>query len=232
MVLHGWPFCLSLLTLLAGCKNDDPHTVRIDFTQSTQGWVGGFADYPIGEEAFFELEADYRALRAPLNTSQNAQYISGNNHSDDLWMYYKGQVAGLDANRRYAVRFDVEIATNVENGCVGVGGAPGEGVTVKAGASTSEPQAVMVGADWRMNVAKGMQTNGGENALAIGDVANTVPCGEPRRWELKQLSSGLEALQVETDGSGSVWLFVGTDSGFEATTRIYYTWVVATFEPM
>ena len=42
--------------------------------------------------------------------------------------------------------------------------------------------------------------------------------------------SGLESLQVQTDGSGSVWLFVGTDSGFEATTSVYYTWVVATFE--
>ena len=82
-----------------------------NFPSATQGWVAGFADYPVGQDGFFELEADYRALRAPLNTSQNAQYISGNNHSDDLWMYYKGQVAGLDANRRYAVRFEVEIAT-------------------------------------------------------------------------------------------------------------------------
>ena len=45
-------------------------------------------------------------------------------------MYYKGQVAGLDGNRRYSVRFDVEIATNVPNGCFGVGGAPGEAVTL------------------------------------------------------------------------------------------------------
>ena len=33
------------------------------------------------------------------------------------------------------------------------------------------------------------------------------------------------------DGSGSVWLFAGTDSGFEATTNVYFTWFVATFEP-
>ena len=103
-------------------------------------------------------------------------------------------------------------------------------MTVKAGASTSEPEAIVIGGGWRMNVAKGQQTNGGDDALAIGDVANTVPCGELPRWELK-LSSGLESLQVQTDGSGSVWLFVGTDSGFEATTSVYYTWVVATFEP-
>ena len=158
--------------------------------------------------------------------------ISGNNHSDDLWMYHKGHVAGLEPNRRYTVRFEVEIATSVASGCVGVGGAPGEDVTVKAGASTIEPGAVIIGGDWRMNIDKGQQANGGENALAIGHVANTVPCGEPERWELKQLSSGGDSLEVETDRSGSVWLFVGTDSGFEATTSVYYTWIVAVFEPI
>ncbi len=91
--------------------------------------------------------------------------ISGNNHSDDLWMYHKGHVAGLEPNRRYTVRFEVEIATSVASGCVGVGGAPGEDVTVKAGASTIEPGAVIIGGDWRMNIDKGQQANGGENAL-------------------------------------------------------------------
>jgi len=226
------PLCLCLLPVLAACGADDPQTIRIDFAPGTQSWVAGFADYPVGQDNFYELEADHRPLPAPLNTSQNALYISGNNHSDDLWMYTKGRVAGLDPNRRYTVRFEVEIATRVPNGCVGVGGAPGEDVTVKAGASTIEPEAVIIGGDWRMNVAKGQQANGGQNALAIGHVANTVPCGEPPRWELKQLSSGRESLEVETDRSGSVWLFVGTDSGFEATTSIYHTWIVATFEPI
>ena len=214
------------------CSSNDPQTIRIDFSQGTQGFVGGFADYPVGEDALFELVTDYRPLPPPLDTSQNALFISGNNHSDDLWMYYKGRVAGLDGSRRYRVRFEVEIATSAPHGCTGVGGAPGEGVTVKAGASTDEPERVVVGADWRMNVDKGQQTNGGRNALAIGDVANSVPCGETPTWQLKQLSSGSESLVVETDGSGSVWLFVGTDSGFEATTSLYYTWVVATFDPV
>ncbi len=224
-------FFLLWVGLVAGCSNDDPQTIRIDFSQGAQGWVGSFTDYPVGEDDFFELKVDYRPLLQPLNTSRNAHYISGNNHSDDLWMYYKGQVRGLDGGRRYSVRFEVEIATSVQNGCFGVGGAPGEGVTVKAGASDIEPDRIIVGTDWRMNVDKGEQETGGENAVVIGDVANSIPCEEPPQWELKQLSSGLETVEVTTDGSGSVWLFVGTDSGFEATTSVYYTWVVATFEP-
>jgi len=220
-----------LVTWATACGSDDPQTVRVDFRQSPQGWTAGFADYPVGADDFYELVSDYRPLQAPLNTGENGLYISGNNHSDDLWMYYKGQVAGLDANRRYSVRFDVEIATRVANGCVGVGGSPGEGVTVKAGVSDIEPQSVVEGADWRMNIDKGNQTNGGENALAIGDVANSIPCGETPQWELEQLSSEMESISVTTDGSGNVWLFAGTDSGFEATTSVYFTWFIATFEP-
>ena len=116
---------LLLVVMSGACSNDDPKTIRIDFAAGTTGWNAGFADYPVGEDAFFELEADYGPLMPPLNVGQNAHYITGNNYSDDLWMYYKGQVAGLDGNRRYSVRFDIEIATNVPTGCFGVGGAPG-----------------------------------------------------------------------------------------------------------
>ena len=217
--------------VVAGCGGADPQTMRVDFRQSPQGWVGGFADYPVGEDDFYELIADHRALPPPVDGSGLGHFLSGNNHSDDLWMYIRGRVSGLEANQTYNVRFEVEIATNVSSGCLGVGGSPGEGVTVKAGVSDIEPVPVMEGANWRMNVDKGNQTTSGANALAIGDVANSVVCGEPERWELKQLSSGMDAVSVTTDGSGSVWLFAGTDSGFEATTSVYITWVVATFDP-
>ena len=41
-------------------------------------------------------------------------------------------------------------------------------------------------------------------------------------------SSRKEARHPSPDGSGSAWLFAGTDSGFEATTNVYFTWIVAT----
>ena len=54
----------------------------------------------------------------------------------------------------------------------------------------------------------------------------------PLVWELKQLSSGTSALDVTSDGTGAVWLFVGTDSGFESTTNVYFTQFSASFEPL
>jgi len=230
----GRPFLALAFTLLIApsCSEDSPETIQLDFSQGTQEWVAGFADYPSGQEGFFELEADYRTLLEPLNTSQRAHYIAGNNHSDDLWMYFKGQLAGLSPDKTYRVRFEVEIATDVPNGCGGVGGPPGEGVTIKAGASEIEPDATAQRGFLRMNVDKGNQSQSGEDAVVLGDVANSVPCGEPARWELKRLSSGGDSVDVTSDGAGRVWLFVGSDSGFESTTRLYYTWVIATLEPM
>ncbi len=103
---------------------------------------------------------------------------------------------------------------------------------MKAGASEVEPTRMDEGGFWLTNVNKGLQTNGGEDALAIGDVANSIPCGEPPQWELKQLASDSEEIEVTADGSGAVWLFVGTDSGFESITSVYYAWVRATFQPL
>ena len=60
-------------------------------------------------------------------------------------------------------------------------------------------------------------------------MASSIPCGETPQWELKRLSSQMESISVTTNGSGNVWLFVGTDSGFEATTSVYHTWITATF---
>lgn len=39
--------------------------------------------------------------------------------------------------------FSIEFASNVPTNAVGIGGAPGEGVTMKAGATLEEPVAII-----------------------------------------------------------------------------------------
>ena len=224
------------LSLLCGCDSDPVGPSDLvqrtwDFTNGTDGFQAGFADYPPADEAIYRLRSDYLALPPPLDTSRRALFISGVNRSDDLFMFYKRRVGGLAPAVTYRASFDIEIATNVPNGCVGVGGAPGEAVWIKAGASREEPLAVDEGGQLRMNIDKGNQATGGENALVLGDIANSVPCGEPERWELKPLASGGESVTVTADQEGSVWILVGSDSGFESLTALYYTRVTANFDP-
>ena len=223
LLATGTALALSVI----GCSSSSSgEEVSLDFTQGPQGWTAGFADYPVGQEAFFELTADYRALPPPLDGMGGALYSSGSNRSDDLFMYWKGRIGGLEPNRTYRINFTVEIATNVPHGCVGIGGAPGEAVTVKAGSSSIEPEAVAVSGTYRMNVDKGEQSNGGTAAAALGDIANSQACDEVPRWETKELSGG-RTIETAADGEGTLWLFVGTDSGFEGTTSLYFTRVRA-----
>jgi hypothetical protein len=197
--------------------------VAFDFAQGPQDWIGGFADYPVGQESAFELIADYRPLPPELGADHSALFISGNNHSDDLFMFYKRRVDGFVPNKVYHVRFGVEIATEAPHGCSGIGGAPGESVVLKAGASTIEPVKVDQAGFYQMNIDKGGQSTGGANALLLGDIANSRACEDPPAFERKAFDSGADLLDVTADPSGALWLFAGTDSGFEGTTRLYYT---------
>ena len=224
--------------LFVGCSDDpidpsEPLTAQVDFSTGRHGWTAGFADYPPADEAIYHLQSNYRTLPAPLDTSQGALFISGVNRSDDLFMYWKGQIVGLSPGTRYRASFEVEFATNVPSGCAGVGGAPGENVYIKAGATDIEPDSVLNDGSYLiMNIDKGNQSTSGENAVVLGDVASSQPCdgGEPQ-WELKQLSS-METVDVTADSDGRIWLLVGSDSGFESITSLYYTRVLATFEPI
>ena len=229
----------ALLTsgFFVSCSEDpidpsEPLTARVDFSTGQHGWTAGFSDYPPADEAIYHLQSDYRTLPAPLDTSQRALFISGVNRSDDLFMYWKGQIVGLSPGTRYRASFEVEFATNVPSGCAGVGGAPGENVYIKAGATDIEPESVLADGSYLvMNIDKGNQSTSGENAVVLGDIASSQPCGggDPQ-WELKQLTS-METVDVTADTDGRIWLLIGSDSGFESITSLYYTRVFVTFEP-
>src|SRR5688500_16526416 len=50
-------------------------------------------------------------------------------------------------------------------------------------------------------------------------------------WELKELQSGPNRLAMTSNPDGSAWLLIGTDSGFEGRTTLYYARVIAQFFP-
>ena len=225
-----------LAAMLGGCSGNpaaptDTVTFSFDFRRGPQGFVAGFADYPPGGADIYELTSDYRPLPPPL-ASDSALFISGVNRSADLFMFFKGPVDGLLPGAIYGVTVSVEIATDVPAGCFGVGGAPGESVWVKAGATAVEPLAVRDGAYLRMNIDIGNQSAGGQQGVVLGDVANSRPCEESRRWERKSLAGRPVPAPVSAPASGRAWLLFGVDSGFEARTGIYFMRAEAVFTPL
>ena len=173
----------------------DALTFSLDFSRGPQGFVAGFADYPPDHADAYELTSGYRALPPPLE-SQSALFISGVNRSDDLFMFFKGPIGGLSPGARYGVTVSVEIATDTPAGCVGVGGAPGESVWIKAGATAVEPLPVRDGSYLRMNVDIGSQSAGGTQALQRRLASSPEAIHQSLRRRRERLESRLRELEV------------------------------------
>jgi peptidyl-prolyl cis-trans isomerase A (cyclophilin A) len=203
---------------------------EFDFSSGDQGFTSGFADLPASyDPAIYTLVADHRNLPAELGGG-NGLFISGANRSADLWMFWKKKITGLEPNTEYQLVLDLEMASNVAAGMTGVGGAPGESVYVKAGASTAEPVAAVDSQGWwRMNVDKGNQSTGGADASVLGNISKTG--NAPNEYEYIYRNNRSTKLSVTTSADGSLWIFFGTDSGFEGETSLYYTHASAVLMP-
>lgn len=228
-----------LAGLLAGCSPTGPtepgdEVVAFDLTVGDHGWEGGFADYAADQVASVDPVFGRRELPADLDVRGEALFMAGTNVSDDLFMFLRRPIADLEPEVPYEVRFEVEIATRAPSGCAGAGGAPGEAVTLKAGATPERPRVVPAedGGEETflvMNVDKGEQASGGPDAVVLGDIANgSTACLEPE-WRRKTLRSDLP-VRTRTDAEGHLWLLVGTDSGFEGRTGLFYLRIRAVLE--
>lgn len=200
------------------------------FGQGSLGWAADFADYPAGEEDFYRLEFGFSRLPASLDTTRPfALVIAGRNYSDDLCMFLRRKVTGLSPDTDYAVRFRVRVASNAPAGAVGIGGAPGESVAFKAGVALARPTANPV--TRLLNIDKGNQSVGGQDAMVLGNIAVPTSISVPR-YRFKILANRDDPFLFRTDASGEAWLFLATDSGFEGYTRLMLSRVSAEFIPV
>jgi hypothetical protein len=152
--------------------------------------------------------------------------MQGHNHSDDLFMFLKVQVDGLKPDTAYDAIFAIDLATNIPEGMMGIGGSPGESVYVKAGATTTEPLVVEDASGYlRMNIDKGNQAEEGEDMINLGNIANPnldPETADGSTYALVELDSAGQRFTVTSDGDGKLWIIAGTDSGFEGPTTVYY----------
>ena len=228
-VISSLILCIIFINfLLLGCKKngnnkpEDQNSFTDNFTAGTDGWAGDFTDYPNAPISLpeYQLVFTHTTLPLPLNTADGALMQSGINRSDDLFMFIKKKIGGLIPGKNYSVDIKVDFDTNAASNMVGVGGAPGEGVTIKAGAVSVEPIKILnTSENWyRMNIDKGNQSIGGNDMKVIGNFANGT---DQNVYKINQLNT-ITALKVTANTQGEIWLVIGTDSGFESKTAIYY----------
>lgn len=203
-------------------KPTEPVTspVKFDFEQDDCGFFPIFADYPTGDgvEEFYELDHAYTDV--PVEGAGKGLYISGNNHSDDLFMGYYRELRGFEAGKSYTFNISFKLATNIESGLIGIGGGPGESVYVKCGMVSYRPESVTPRDDfnnYRLNIDKGNQATGGQDMQVVGNLAkNSVTMFDAYEFNYIELS-----FTVTANADGCVYLIIGTDSGFEGTSNYY-----------
>lgn len=202
-----------------------------DFSEGTQGWQEGFADYPLGQEDFYNLDFGWLPLPSTVGDKQ-ALFITGDNRSDDLFMYFRNQVTGLTPQTNYSVTFDIELASNAPDGSAGIGGSPANSVFLKAGATLVEPLPIINDPDEgviRLNIDQGNQSESGNDSVVLGDIAK--PDDGTFDYALIKRNNNTDKFTFRTDDLGSAWLYFGTDSGYEGTTALFYSKFQAEFSP-
>lgn len=155
--------------------------------------------------------------------------LSGNNRSADLFMFLKRKISGLSPSSKYRVELKVTFLSNASKDCVGIGlgGSPGESVWLKFGYAEQEP----LQDGFTLNVPKGDQSQDGTQAKVQGNIATAGGRCDSSVYQTKTLKNAEKALDLTTNADGSVWLFVGTDSGFEGKTTLYYQQIEVKFTP-
>lgn len=234
MKLRGC-FFLFVSVFLSSCMSEDLGapgfritSLTFDFDETSSGWVHGFADYPSdATDSAYALGYEYKAIPG---TSKKGVMLTGNNHSDDLFMYIKHKVEDLDPNTQYTITFDVKFASDAKAGQSGIGGAPGESVFMKVGAANVEPKTLIEDDMFVMNIDKGDQSENGANMVVVGNVAvpeNSDGFVEQSRTNSPYNTNYNTPIVVTSNNDGELWLIVGTDSGFEGVTTIYYMEIAA-----
>ena len=205
-------------------------SLQTDFVAGMGGWKAGVADLPKDGGAEYALAWGRRTLPAGLGPGKGFM-LQGHNRSDDLFLFVSrrlGTADGIRPGASYRLSFTITLASDAPSGGVGIGGAPGESVFLKAGGAGVEPKRVLDREGWwRLDVDKGNQSVGGTAATVAGDIANgREPEGEVPYVSIVRRVT--HAATVQADARGRLWLLVGIDSGYEGLTRIYLERIAVT----
>jgi hypothetical protein len=225
-------FISMALTVAAGltsCNDDKLNaiiTVDSEFESTTEDWVADFAEYSTSTaDSSLEMAFGRSRLPAVLDSTKYGLRIQGHNRSDDMFMFLKKRVTGLLPNHSYKVVFDINLGTSYPENSVGTGGSPGSSVYLKAGASPNQPVKKLVDEFYTVSIDKGQQASEGKEMVVLGNVSNGL---ETYDYRLVSRTNSGKPVSVTANANGEIWLCVGSDSGFEGLTVLYYDKIKAT----
>ena len=177
-------------------------------------------DVPVNylDEDFYEYR--YDISEAPVENMGNAIKLVGSNHSDDMFMGFYKKIDGLKANETYIYKLSFDLGTNVPKGMGGIGGSPGSSVYVKAGIKDQAPITEIDSLNHIRfsNVDKDNQSQSGKDLKVVSDMEKASD-DYSEDYEYKTI---VRHFIATTNDNGEAYIIIGTDSGFEGLTTVYY----------
>lgn len=250
---------LSLLTAVfvligvAGCSLSSPEfdpeikpgVFQFNFETGWQGWEPIVVGIPFNKEngedlADVETKSEHRSLPAEVEEDGNAIFFFGDTSWVGMSLFLKRRIEGLRPGTTYRVQFEVEIASQTPENCLGAGSSSGR---VVVAAESMEPvrdvreRRTVNEYVFNEPIARSLnfeETIGSLEPPIMGTIDNGIPCAEAHEmglpWRLKRLESGPDFWRVTADKSGSVWLLAGLWTAHLGPTRFYFNEITARFE--
>ncbi len=194
-----------------------------DFSDSEQGFSIDTADHYVEHKLNEFIISELAQMPIPYEFRKGIMF-RWDNYSDDIKGFIKKKITGLNINSQFIIDFRVDVLTSIPEGCLGIGGAPGESVRVKASLLTEEPKKYidLSSSSYLMDIDDGQ--SGGADVVLLGHIALPIACTEDAlnnpTWEIKSLSNDINFLMT-TDSNGEAWVYVSIDSGFEGISTFY-----------
>lgn len=220
---------LSLVALFiaTACDEDESDnrvvTITETFESGANGWAAVFGSYPEGEEEFYELDSGIKALPSPLDQTKKSFMLSGNNHSDALRMFIAKQIGGFTPGAAYELDVDLLLASKYPEMSAGIGGSPGGAVHLVAYASANGYAKKYTGSTeepnyFEIEIKKDTVDNKAQSVAELGTVGID---GNEFVYKLIDREND-ESMICKADAQGKIWVVVGTWSGFEGISTLYY----------
>ncbi|SMF73118.1 hypothetical protein [Pseudobacteriovorax antillogorgiicola] len=165
-------------------------------------------------------------------TMENQMLVmESHNRSDDVWMGLSRWYGGLNAHQSYEMCLDLTFFSDARTGGVGIGGSP-DAVHLKFGAAHGDLKfdSTFSGTDTiyfdDQVFDKGNQASVGSDVVYLGQISTEVSDGCFKNFCPKQVSA---CIPVVADDEGRVNAVLGSDSGFEGVTKLFYKEIEVSF---
>jgi hypothetical protein len=204
-------------------------TITVDFAKGIDGWSAGVADY-YDESQPSETASGWSplpGLTPPI--PGKALFLTSRNHSDDLLTFVKHQYGGFVAGAKYKLTFSLRYVSDAGAGCED---GRGDNVFMVAAGGTDEPKVVRLDdGKYRLNLDRGNQDTSGPQGVSLGAEGIKGLSCDGGEWTVATRASE-QAITVQADKLGKLWVVLGADSAFAAVNSVYLLGATIDIKPL